>query len=116
MCQPPLGRSYGLGCRNHRNHKALLKSLPTYIEWANGAVCGGEMQLLKRAVVVQVSWLQKSRRLSMGVAARAAMGSLVSDEDIDELLIMFQDVSVSGALVRSRVPLYLQLLSRSARE
>ena len=64
-------------------------------------------QRLKRVLVVQVSWLQKSRRIALGVATRAAMGNLVSDEEIDELLILFRDIGVTGALVRSCLPLCL---------
>ena len=47
----------------------------------------------------------------MGVATRAAMGSLVSDEETDELLILFGDIGVTGALVRSCLQFCLQQLS-----
>lgn len=49
---------------------------------------------------MQVSWHQQSRRIALGVATRTTMGSLVSDDEIDDLLVLFDNIGVNSALVR----------------
>eukprot|EP00892_Ulva_mutabilis_P000151 jgi/Ulvmu1/10136/UM006_0090.1 len=45
-----------------------------------------------------VPWIAKSRRLAFGVATRATMGTLVSDDELDDLCALYDNIGVTSAL------------------
>lgn len=73
-------------------------------------------------IMVQVMWHREARDIAFCVATRATMGDLVSAEQMDDLTVLYDDIKVTGALVRSYTRLGLSVtraadarLRRSAR-
>lgn len=62
---------------------------------------------------MQVSWHREARRIAFGVATRATMGSLVSDDEMDDLCSMYDNIGVTSALVRqpARVAALMHVLN-----